>query len=120
MVPDRERPGTTATAWPTPTSRASSMVADLGPFLPRAIRSEKKRMQPVTARAQPTKMVLPYSPSTLSLMGRMTNRGRVATMIIRISRPLGGSRFICLRFSRENTQAMRWKNSFTNATMSFQ
>ena len=41
-------------------------------------------------------------------------------MIIRISRPLGGSRFICLRFSRENTQAMRWKNSFTNATMSFQ
>ncbi len=89
VVPDRERPGTTATAWAHAHQQSIQHGGRLGPFLAPAIRSEKKRMQPVTARAQPTKMVLPYSPSTLSLMGRMTNRGSVPKMISRISRPLG-------------------------------
>ena len=53
-------------------------------------------------------------------MNRVYGGASWAGLLEKISRPLGGSRFICLRFSRENTQAMRWKNSFTNATMSFQ
>ena len=74
----------------------------------------------MTSRAQPTKMVLLYSPSTLLLMGRITNRGRVATRIIKTIRPLGGKCFIFRRFSLEARAPSIWKNSLTMATMSLQ
>ena len=95
------------------------MVADLAVFLPLAIRSDQKSRKPVSSRATPMKMVLPYSPSTLLLMGRMTNSGRVAMMIIRIIRPSGGRRFISLRFWAEKTHWMRWTSSFSRPRMSF-
>ena len=120
VVPDRDRPGTTATAWPTPTSRASNSVADLAPFFPRAMRSEKNRSRPVTSRAQPTKMVLLYRLSTWSLMGRMTKRGRVATIIITTIRSLGVKRWPDCRFSFETRRCTRCTSALRSFTMSFQ
>ena len=120
VVPDRDRPGTTATACAQPTRSASSIVDDRAVLRPWAMRSEKKRMQPVASRAKPMKRVLPYRPSTLSLMGRITKSGRVARTIMTIIRPSGESRWTCARRLAENRQATSETNSRSSATMSFQ
>ena len=61
VVPERERPGITASAWPQPTIKASATVAFLAVLWPRAMRSEKNRINPVASRAQETMMELENS-----------------------------------------------------------
>ena len=58
VLPDREIPGKVPKACAQPTRRASVIVAVLAVFLPRAIRSEKKRMKPVAINATDTKVTL--------------------------------------------------------------
>ena len=92
MVPDREIPGQVATACPTPTSRASSIVADFSVFRPRRTRSLAKSRQPVASSAKATKYMLSPRDSMVSLIGSTAKRGRVPTMISRIIRRAGGTR----------------------------
>ena len=91
VVPEREMPGQVATAWATPTSRTSTMVALFSVLRPFFTRSLANSRQPVTSSAVATKYMLSARPSTRSLMGSTTSSGRVPTMISRIIRRAGGT-----------------------------
>ena len=119
VMPDREMPGRVPSAWAQPTRRASSTVAVRSVFRPRAIRSEKNRMKPVASRAKETKVTLDMAPSTRSLIGSTTNRGRVATMMSSTSRRAGGS-FSRPRRPLEARSRMPRKNSRIMSMMSCQ
>ena len=70
-----------AQPWATPTSSTSRRVAFRAVLYPRAIWSERNRMQPVTSKAPQTNMGLLPKASTLSWIGSTRNRGRVPTMM---------------------------------------
>ena len=118
VVPERERPGITASAWPQPTIKASATVAFLAVLWPRAMRSEKNRINPVASRAQETMMELENSWFTASCKNTITNRGTVAMMMsITIRRAGGGATPVSFRPARA---AMPRKNSRIISTMSRQ
>ena len=90
VQPERDRPGMVAMPWARPTSSTSFTVALRAVLRPVAIRSEQKRMQPVTSRAQLTNTGLLPRPSTYFFTGRMRNRGRVPTMTRKTRRRVSG------------------------------
>ena len=117
VMPDREMPGTVATAWLTPTATASSSDAVRSFFLPFFTRSLANNRKPVTIRAPPMNSMLLLRPRTLSLMGSTANSGRVPRMISRISRRAGGRGLGVDRWARS---PMPRKNSAIMSLMSFQ
>ena len=86
VVPERDRPGSTAKHWPMPTISASSQVAFFSVLCFFGAFSDRNRIAAVTRSISPTTRDEENAPSILLLIGRMANIGRIVISSMMIKR----------------------------------
>ena len=99
-MPDRDTPGSVASAWPMPPNSASSHVALRSVLRPFRTPSHTNSSSPVKISAPPTKNILSLRPCTALRMGSTANSGSVPTMMSRINRRAGGTGVGVVRCTR--------------------